>query len=315
MTKQIITAETIRLAWKAGESVVVYAKGDIVTQQAQDDARYYGITQTTEAPVVPEPAPEPEAPAAPAQETVPEPVSQPVAHQPVPTPALTAEQLAAATRQLQEVLVPLTQALTATVKPAAPEVPPITFTPGVNPMSVEAAPAANAAVTVSAAPAEPRSEDALVAAIRRGVLSALPSGAADEALIDQLIRSVLAETGRAPSETRPGVRRAGGVTHVDSRAQNWGSSRAKGSVSVMDVLSPAKGDNAAVGYLDWENHSFSWTFRRAEVLVVLEGELNLTIEGTTFSAAHGDVFSIPAGTEVLLASSGHVRCTTVAVAA
>ena len=181
--------------------------------------------------------------------------------------------------------------------------PPLTLTPGVNPMSVEAA------------PAEPSSEDALVAAIRRGVLSALPSGAADEALIDRLIRSVLAETGRAPSETRPGVRQAGGVTHVDSRAQNWGGSRAKGSVSVMDVLSPAKGDNAAVGYLDWENHSFSWTFRRAEVLVVLEGELNLTIEGTTFSAAHGDVFSIPAGTEVLLASSGHVRCTTVAVAA
>lgn len=44
MTKQIITAETVRLAWKAGESVIVYAKGDIVTQQAQDDARHYGIT-------------------------------------------------------------------------------------------------------------------------------------------------------------------------------------------------------------------------------------------------------------------------------
>lgn len=26
MTKQIITAETVRLAWKAGESVIVYAK-------------------------------------------------------------------------------------------------------------------------------------------------------------------------------------------------------------------------------------------------------------------------------------------------
>ena len=53
MTKQIITAETVRLAWKAGESVIVYAKGDIVTQQAQDDARHYGITLTTETPVAP----------------------------------------------------------------------------------------------------------------------------------------------------------------------------------------------------------------------------------------------------------------------
>ena len=65
MTKQIITAETVRLAWKAGESVIVYAKGDIVTQQAQDDARHYGITLTTETPVAPSSAlAEPEAEAA-----------------------------------------------------------------------------------------------------------------------------------------------------------------------------------------------------------------------------------------------------------
>ena len=167
----------------------------------------------------------------------------------------------------------------------------------------------------ASAPAEQRSDDLLVA-IRRGVLSALPAGTANEALIDRLIASVLAEMGAcAAPETRPGVRQAGGVTHVDSKAQYWRGSRAKGSVAVMDVLSPAKGDAASVGYLDWENLSFSWTFRRTEVLVVLEGDLNLSIEGTTFSAAHGDVFSIPAGTEVELSSSGHVRCATVAVAA
>ena len=281
MTKQIITAETVRLAWKAGESVIVYAKGDIVTQQAQDDARHYGITLTTETPVAPSSAlAEPEAEAVPPVPPVLEevPASQEPVH--VPTPALTADQLAAAARQLQEALVPLTQALTASV-----------------------------------APAEQRSDDLLVA-IRRGVLSALPAGTADEALIDRLIASVLAEMGAcAAPETRPGVRQAGGVTHVDSKAQYWGGSRAKGSVAVMDVLSPAKGDAASVGYLDWENLSFSWTFRRTEVLVVLEGDLNLSIEGTTFSAAHGDVFSIPAGTEVELSSSGHVRCATVAVAA
>ena len=250
---------------------------------------------------------EPEAEAVPPVPPVLEevPASQEPVH--VPTPALTADQLAAAARQLQEALVPLTQALTASVAPAAQPVPPVVFTPGSNPMAAEA--------VAASAPAEQRSDDLLVA-IRRGVLSALPAGTADEALIDRLIASVLAEMGACSApETRPGVRQAGGVTHVDSKAQYWGGSRAKGSVAVMDVLSPAKGDAASVGYLDWENLSFSWTFRRTEVLVVLEGDLNLSIEGTTFSAAHGDVFSIPAGTEVELSSSGHVRCATVAVAA
>ena len=102
MTKQIITAETVRLAWKAGESVIVYAKGDIVTQQAQDDARHYGITLTTETPVAPSSAlAEPEAEAVPPVSPVLEevPASQEPVH--VPTPALTADQLAAAARQLQ----------------------------------------------------------------------------------------------------------------------------------------------------------------------------------------------------------------------
>lgn len=308
MTKQIITAETVRLAWKAGESVIVYAKGDIVTQQAQDDARHYGITLTTEAPVAPSSASAGhEAEAVPPISPVPAEV--PANREPVhvPTPALAADQLAAAARQLQEVLVPLTQALTASAAPAAQPVPPVVFTPGSNPMAAEAVAAPSTA--------EQGSDDLLVA-IRRGVLSALPAGTADEALIDRLIASVLAEMGAcAAPEVRPGVRQAGGVTHVDSKAQYWGGSPAKDSVAVMDVLSPAKGDAASVGYLDWENLSFSWTFRRTEVLVVLEGDLNLSIEGTTFSAVHGDVFSIPAGTEVELSSSGHVRCATVAVAA
>ena len=250
MTKQIITAETVRLAWKAGESVIVYAKGAIVTQQAQDDARHYGITLTTEAPAAPSSASaghEAEAvpPISPVLEEVPakrEPVH-------VPTPALAADQLAAAARQLQEVLVPLTQALTASAAPAAQPVPPVVFTPGSNPMAAEAVAAPSTA--------EQGSDDLLVA-IRRGVLSALPAGTADEALIDRLIASVLAEMGAcAAPEVRPGVRQAGGVTHVDSKAQYWGGSRAKDSVAVMDVLSPAKGAAASVGYLDWENLSLA----------------------------------------------------------
>ena len=55
-----------------------------------------------------------------------------------------------------------------------------------------------------------------------------------------------------------------------------------------------------------------WSFRRPEVLVILEGAVTLSIEGTAFSAAAGDVFSLPAGSEVELSASGHVKCVTVA---
>lgn len=143
-----------------------------------------------------------------------------------------------------------------------------------------------------------------------------PQGPADEALIDRLIASVLAEMGACAAPRRvPGVQ-AGWRRHP-RRQQSavLGRLPGEGQRGRHGRAFPAKGDAASVGYLDWENLSFSWTFRRTEVLVVLEGDLNLSIEGTTFSAAHGDVFSIPAGTEVELSSSGHVRCATVAVAA
>ena len=131
MTKQIITAETVRLAWKAGESVIVYAKGDIVTQQAQDDARHYGITLTTETPVAPSSAlAEPEAEAVPPVPPVLEEVPASLEPVHVPTPALTADQLAAAARQLQEARVPLAQALTASVAPPAQPPPPVGVAPG-----------------------------------------------------------------------------------------------------------------------------------------------------------------------------------------
>lgn len=77
------------------------------------------LTLTTETPVAPSSAlAEPEAEAVPPVPPVLEevPASQEPVH--VPTPALTADQLAAAARQLQEALVPLTQALTASVAPA-----------------------------------------------------------------------------------------------------------------------------------------------------------------------------------------------------
>ena len=218
---------------------------------------------------------------------------------------MTADQLAAAARQLQEALVPLTQALTASVAPAAQPVPPVVFTPGSNPMAAE----------VKMASARRSVVPMTFVAIRRGPGRLFPIGTADEALIDRRIASVLAEmdTLRGP-ETRPGVRQAGGVTHVDSKAQYWGGSRAKGSVAVMDVLSPAKGDAASVGYLDWENLSFSWTFRRTEVLVAGRRLEPGALRARPSARAH-DVFSIPAGTEVNSPSSGHVRCATVAVAA
>lgn len=354
MSKKIITAETVRAAWQAGRKVITFEPGDIVTQQARDDARQYGlaVTAAEEEPrenVAP-------APVAPAPAAVPEPAPA------VPPPAAPAapgiapeQMVASVVSQLQQALAPLTEALGAVraSMPAAMPQPsvsvqpvPVTFTPGVNPMAAPLSTDPAAPTTAVPKPVRSvaekelssppdKSQADLVARVRSQVLAALPAGIApDSAVVDELIRRTLAEmsagagaaapdsgskgdssvtalTTNAPTAVASGLQQAGGVIHVDSRAQNWGAGNFKDSVSMLDVLTPQKGAAAAVGYLEWDSLSFSWTFERPEILVVLEGQLQLSIEGTTFTASAGDVFSIPGGVEVSLGSAGHVKCTTV----
>lgn len=372
MSKQIITAETVRAAWQAGQSSITLAPGDIVTQQARDDARQHGIVWKDAASAPPAATPA-------ATQTVPTPTSEdarctpsdPVTSIPASARAgLSPEQMVAAvTTQLQEALAPIARAL-AIPQGYLPGVAPasVLYTPGINPMSIAAVPAASTApaaslvtplpvqtipmatiapvaavatatpsTPVATAPvagcAQPESAElaALTAEVQRRVLAALPAGVtADSSLMDQLIRKVLSDNpcttctcdacsakgGSPVSETPPtgklpGLEQVGGVMHVSSKAQAWGNGGSRDSVSMMDVLSPSTGAAAAVGYLEWDSLTFSWTFERPEVLVVLEGELKLTLEGTTLCGAAGDVFSIPKGVEVALSSTGHVKCTTV----
>lgn len=372
MSKQIITAETVRAAWQAGQSSITLAPGDIVTQQARDDARQHGIIwkDAASAPPVVTPAETQIVPTGTISEDARCTPSDPVTSIPASARAgLSPEQMVAAvTTQLQEALAPIARAL-AIPQGYLPGVAPasVLYTPGINPMSIAAVPAASTGPTaslvtplpvpqatpvqiapvqaipaapVAAAPsapatgcAQPESAElaALTAEVQRRVLAALPAGVtADSSLMDQLIRKVLSDNpcttctcdacsakgGSPVSETPPtgklpGLEQVGGVMHVSSKAQAWGNGGSRDSVSMMDVLSPSTGAAAAVGYLEWDSLTFSWTFERPEVLVVLEGELKLTLEGTTLCGTAGDVFSIPKGVEVALSSSGHVKCTTV----
>ncbi|MEG1610374.1 MAG: hypothetical protein RR317_04250, partial [Bilophila sp.] len=175
MSKQIITAETVRAAWKAGQSSFVLAPGDIVTQQARDDARQHGIVwkdaEASSPVVAPEPAPTlapASAPAAVSEDARCTPSDPITAFPASERPTLSPQQMVAAvTTQLQEALAPLARAL-AVPQGYAPGVAPasilapISYTPGVNPMAISAVPAAStgpaAALTtpvVSTAPVVP----------------------------------------------------------------------------------------------------------------------------------------------------------------
>lgn len=338
MQRQVITAETVRVARAAGQTLIAVARGDIVTQQARDDARRCGIRlvdgsasgatsgQQVQMPDVvqgvpghvpgvflpPVPSVPPAMPVAAVGGTsgsgavtpIPgvESASGPAAAQPAGQPLVPAAWGPADVEALHALLGSLRAGMTASAVASA--VPAVSGATG-----AAAAPEASAPAAMPSGDAE----EALIAQVRGQVRAMLPAGVVvDDSCIAEAIHRVLGGAGQTPQQIRPGVRRARGVTHVDARAQRWGRNAGRDSVAVMEVLSPALGDAAAVGYLEWENTTVPWTFRRPEVLVILEGAVTLSIEGTSFSAAAGDVFSLPAGSEVALSASGHVKCVTVA---
>lgn len=361
MQRQVITAETVRVARAAGQTLIAVSRGDIVTQQARDDARRCGIRLV-------------DGSASGQQVQVPDGAHALPGHVPgvflPPAPSMTGGVVPAAgigagpagsvgaggSVRSDSSTVPTGLAdASASVRAAAPSSGQIADrmpAPSVAPApwgqaDVEAlrallgslqagmgvpAPVAGAApsgtavettggaagvssVAPSPALSQHLAEEALIAQVRGQVRAMLPAGVVvDDSCIAEAIHRVLGGAGQGgqPRQIRPGVRQASGVTHVDARAQNWGRNAGKDSVGVMEVLSPALGDAAAVGYLEWENMTVPWTFRRPEALVILEGAVTLSIEGTAFSAAAGDVFTLPAGSEVELRASGHVKCVTVA---
>lgn len=150
--------------------------------------------------------------------------------------------------------------------------------------------------------------------VRRRVAARL--GNAALASLDAVISAVMAAYpvsgagGADPaSPGAPFTRRVGSVTQVSAadlpRRGNMAASPA--AVSMVEAVPPADA-HPGLGYMSWENSSFDWTFRHAEVLVVLEGEITLETGGAALAGKAGDSFVIPAQSAVTLSAKGRARC-------
>lgn len=147
--------------------------------------------------------------------------------------------------------------------------------------------------------------------VRRQVAAKL--GNADPASLDAVISAVMAAypvSGAVPASSgAPFIRNAGAVTQVSAadlpRQGNMAASPA--AVSMVETVQSV-GAHPGLGYMSWENSSFDWTFRHAEVLVVLEGEIALATGGAVLSGKTGDSFVIPEQSAVTLSAKGRARC-------
>ena len=80
------------------------------------------------------------------------------------------------------------------------------------------------------------------------------------------------------------------------------------NVQLADVITARDGSPMTAGIMSWGHaDSFPWSLDYDEVDLVLEGVLQITIEGRTLEGRAGDVFFIPKGSKILFGTPWRTR--------
>jgi len=277
--KKVITAQDIQEARKAGLTVFSIPPGTLVTPQAQDDARKYGIALQRESAVAVQAAP----PA---------------------VPVAVASREAQAMRNLMAAV-----AVAPTTQPSPPA--PAAIPGGFVAELISRQVAQQLGNTADMARINAVVQDVLG---EQGVSA--PAHPAQPVMPPTLATPSCGVSFTMPGTTIPGapqapaqnpVQSGTGAVLVRGRDALSGRSAAAGAVTVTDSLLPdAKGPG--IGYLQLADSSFEWTFATDEVLLVLEGELRLSGAGLDLKAGPGDALRLSAGLACTLTATGRVSC-------
>lgn len=127
-------------------------------------------------------------------------------------------------------------------------------------------------------------------------------GGISPALIAQIVKEVLAsmpgvqqEPGMVSEEDPGGLRLIRGRS-VQCEPFNTGNPRDK--VGIKEILNTKESPNMATGFMTIENTAFSWDLKYEELDYVIDGSLEITVNGKTYRGGPGDVFYIPRNTTV-----------------
>jgi ethanolamine utilization protein EutQ len=80
------------------------------------------------------------------------------------------------------------------------------------------------------------------------------------------------------------------------------------NIGLTDVISGRDGSPMTAGIMSWKREdSFPWALDYDEVDLVLEGVLQITIDGRTLEGRAGDVFYIPKGSRIVFGTPSRTR--------
>ena len=157
----------------------------------------------------------------------------------------------------------------------------------------------------------------LVSQLVRAVCAKLPPGS-DAAEVERLVRGAVAARmpslpGRPETSEAAGQGAAplceGGIRFIEAARlirQGGKAANVPGQALLAEALASPGEAALSAGYLAWERASFSREVDTAELGVVIEGELHLTVGGRTIIGKPGDMVYLPKGAKVLYSTPSRV---------
>ncbi len=127
-------------------------------------------------------------------------------------------------------------------------------------------------------------------------------------IVQEVVKSIAAADLALPQivkECDPsGIRLVRGESVVLDR---FDTGVATDKVGIKEILNTRECPNMATGFMEIEKTSFDWTLGYDELDYIVEGNMDITIDGKTYRGHAGDVFFIPMNTSITFSSPDYCK--------
>ena len=131
-----------------------------------------------------------------------------------------------------------------------------------------------------------------------------------EGLVRKVLNEIIAERG--------GCAPAGGVRHVDKsgiisiklpqiKPEPFDTGKPGDKVFLTDLVSLEESPRLGFGVMEMDHTSFDWTLNYDEVDYIIEGRLEIRIDGRTVAADKGESIFIPKGSSIAFSAPDFAR--------
>lgn len=136
------------------------------------------------------------------------------------------------------------------------------------------------------------------------------SNAVDVSLITRLVLEVLSGMKNPSSEKFVKESDAGGLRLIRGntvRCEPFDTGNPQAVVGLTDIVNTRESPNMGAGFMTIDKSAFDWELNYDEFDVILEGTLEVTINGRTYQGKAGDVFFIPKGSKITWSTPDRAR--------